>query len=174
MIKLNVAQFTVTRQCRWQDGKSIVEVSQGGLDFTNPDALCKKYPGEFDTFSGKVAAVEAAIAIAKRWKADQPNEEICIATGCTHGMTMAFDEQPISDEVFAALLEDAKQFDEELPKCERCGEILSGQTYGNEFTIMMDNEYPFCSENCANVAWEDEMKLMAEEDEAEEDEEEDE
>ena len=35
--------FTVTRQRQFPDGENVVEVSAGGLDYTNPDALGAKY-----------------------------------------------------------------------------------------------------------------------------------
>jgi len=42
--------WTVTRQRQWPDGVDIVEVSAGGIDYTNPDALCAKYDGSSGSF----------------------------------------------------------------------------------------------------------------------------
>ena len=42
--------YVVTRQIQWPEGKHVVEISAGGFDYTNPDALVAKYPGEFGEF----------------------------------------------------------------------------------------------------------------------------
>ena len=42
--------YTVTRQCQWPDGDNVVEVSVGGIDYCNPDALSPKYAGEFEEY----------------------------------------------------------------------------------------------------------------------------
>ena len=144
--------FTVTRQHRWSDGLKIVEVSQGGIDYTNPDALCKKWQGEFDEYIGLTDAVIAAIGIAKAWQ-ETTTDQIFIGVGCTNGMTMEFDALSLNDETFDMLLEKAAKFDERLPRCESCGDILTGETYG---TLM--HGYCFCSQNCAENACREEVE----------------
>ncbi len=62
--------YTITRQIQWPDGTSIVEISEGELDYTNPDALVEKYPGEFETFDNPIEAVNTAIEICKSWRND--------------------------------------------------------------------------------------------------------
>lgn len=142
--------FTVTRQHRWSDGLKIVEVSQGGSDYANPDALCKKWQGEFDEYTGMTPAVEAAIGIAKAWQ-ETTTDQIFIGVGCTHGMTMDFDALTLNDKTFDMLLNNAAKFDESLPKCEHCGDMLTGDNYGHEFS----EGYCFCSERCAENAYHD-------------------
>jgi hypothetical protein len=147
--------WTVTRQHQWPDGNFVVEVSAGGIDYCNPDALGKKYPGEFEEFVSKVAAVEAAITIAKAWQKDNPpcpeladpDKRIQIATGGTGGMTMPFSGEELTEETFAALRKEAAESDEKLPKCGHCGEILS-EKWHNDF----DGDFVYCSENCASLA----------------------
>lgn len=146
MQKQNKYEFTVTRQHRWDDGKFIVEITQGDHDWSNPGALSAKYNNEFETFTGMKPAAEAAIEIAKKWKADEA-EEIYIAWGNTHGFTMCLDDHETTEEVFTNLLKEAEEFDSKLSKCEECGDILTKDKYGNNFTDY--NEYPFCSERCA-------------------------
>lgn len=146
-------QFTVTRQQQWPDGNNVVEVSAGGIDYCNPDALSKKYTGEFETFTGKVPAVKAAIAIAKAWQRDCPDKVIEIATGSTGGMTMPFSGEPLTDEVFADLLADAEKHDEKIPKCAHCGDPLI-ERWGPHW--MHADERECCSENCANNHYTDE------------------
>ena len=48
--------YTVTRQHQWPDGANLVEISSGRLDYTNPDALCAKYAGEFEEYAAKQIA----------------------------------------------------------------------------------------------------------------------
>lgn len=142
---MEICEFTVTRQSRWDDGVQIVEINQGSLDYANPDMLCSKYPDEGQTFTGMVPAVEAAISIAKAWQKDEPNEEIFIASGFTHGATVSFEEEPADEETFKQFLKDAREFDEKLPCCAHCGELLGKKRYGcPEF-----GEYDCCSEYCA-------------------------
>ena len=61
---------TVTRQVNTFEGTKVVEISQGGIDYCNPGALSKRYPGEFEEFANPVEAVEAAILIAQQWQKD--------------------------------------------------------------------------------------------------------
>ena len=151
---MNRSKFTVTRQHRYHDGYKIVEVSQGGIDYANPDALVKKWQGEFEEFTGMTAAVEAAIGIAKAWQ-ETTTDQIFIGVGCTHGMTMEFDPLTLNDKTFDALIAKAEKFDENLPKCEHCGDILAGETYGHEFS----DGHPFCSERCVETSYYDLAQL---------------
>jgi hypothetical protein len=82
--------YTVTRQVQWPDGNAVVEISSGGLDYANPDALSAKYPGEFETYDDPVDAVEAAIEICRAWRKDGKKSAM-VGYGATGGMTMPFD-----------------------------------------------------------------------------------
>jgi hypothetical protein len=164
------ATYTVTRQSQWSnDGEYVVEISMGGIDYTNPDALVAKYPGEFETFTtGLLPAVEAAIEIAEAWKADEAKRKeprkIFIGVGATGGYTMPFDGVSACKTNYKRLLREAKKHDAQLPRCPVCGEILSdkpGERYGNEFTIneeVGDDRYPFDREYCAEKDLADRMK----------------
>jgi hypothetical protein len=55
--------YTVSRQCQWPDGNNIVEVSVGGIDYTNPDAYSPVYSGELEEFGLAVEAVKVALEI---------------------------------------------------------------------------------------------------------------
>jgi hypothetical protein len=119
------AQYTVTRQSQWSNnGEYVVEISAGGIDYTNPDALAERYPGEFETFVGLTPAVEAAIEIAEAWKKDT-TRKIFIGIGSTGGYTMPFDGLSACKTNYKKLLREARKHDETLPKCARCSEILS-------------------------------------------------
>jgi len=82
--------YTVTRQRQWPEGTPVVEISRGGLDYTNPDALSPKYPGEFRTYDDPRDAVEVAIAICRAWRKDGQRDAM-VGVGATLGMTMPFD-----------------------------------------------------------------------------------
>ena len=135
--------YTVTRQRQWPEGTAVVEVSAGGLDYSNPDALSPKYPGEFETCDDPREAVETAIAICERWRQDgAPDAQV--GYGATGGMTMPFD--PCSYEEARAW---AQKTAERLPKCGRCGDLLPQRPY-----IHLDlPDEEFCSEYCTEVAY---------------------
>lgn len=137
--------YTVTRQIQWPEGRRVVEVSQGGLDCTNPDALSPKYPGEFREYDDPREAVEAAIAICEAWRRDgAPDAEV--GFGATGGMTMPFD--PTSYQEARAW---ASRVAEQLPRCDRCGRLLPARPY--HYQGIDDEQY--CSEWCAEFANED-------------------
>lgn len=152
--------FFVSRQCYWgvdPSEQNVVEVAQGGLDYANADMLCVAYPklDEGETFKGMTPAVEAAIKIAEAWKKDKPELEIHVAAGSTMGFTMPFVGGDHPDDT-QKLLEEAKEFDEKLPKCPVCGEI-------DELTWSLVDDAigeKFCSEECC---WKAEYANAAEE-----------
>ena len=137
--------YTVTRQIQWPEGAPMVEVSVGGLDYTNPDALSPKYPGEFETFDDPEEAAQAALNILALWHADgQPEAQM--AYGATGGMTMPFD--PCTEE---ELREWARKTKERLTKCARCSAVLGKTRYRH---LHLPDDL-FCSEYCAEEAHRD-------------------
>lgn len=152
-------KFYVSRQqpyyASMEAGEAVwqVEIAQGGLDYSGADALTCKYPklGEGKEFIGMVAAVEAAIAIAKQWSKDS-KKNILIACGNTQGI---FTELPGDGE----LMVKARQFDEQLPRCAECGDILVEEYYFHDF----DPDIKFCREYCGEEYWSKYQKEMAEE-----------
>lgn len=137
--------YTVTRQRQWPEGTPVVEVSAGGLDYTNPDALVEKYPGEFETFDDPREAVDAAIAICLSWREDG-EPEAQVGHGATLGMTMPFDTC-----TFREARAWAQKRYETLPKCARCGEVLPEKHY----TVPELDGERFCREYCAERAQEE-------------------
>lgn len=157
-----IHEFTVTRQRTWPDGIHQVEITQGNIDYTNPDALGKKYPGEFETFKGMTPAVETAIEIAKKWQQDSKTK-ILIAVGNTGGNTVGLDGVTQSKANLKALREKARQFDEKLPKCDHCGEVMDMSE--RWFNPDCEDMFSACSENCCGLLMEDYERQMAEMDE---------
>lgn len=131
--------YTVTRQRQYPDGTPAVEVSAGGLDYTNPDALARKYQGEFESFDDPREAVETAIAICRAWRADG-EKRARVAYGATGGMTMPFDTC-----TYPEARAWARKRYEALSKCAWCGGLLP-----DNFHIIpeLDDEQ-FCREYCA-------------------------
>ena len=146
--------YTVTRQCQWPDGDNVVEVSTGGIDYCNPDALCAKYAGEFEEYKDPREAVEVAINIVKAWRKDS-KEHISIGVGSTLGMTL-----PFSPDTFKGARAWAKMRWESLPKCAGCGEPFSDKRhiwYANNWDGL-----EYCGEQCATRAAEWEAQQDAE------------
>jgi len=141
----------VSRQCYWgvdPDEAHVVEIAAGGLDYANPDMLVEKYAGEGQEYEDPREAVEAAIEIAKLWKSDNPKLNIGIAHGFTGGCTMPFEASEIKD-----LRKWAQEAYNNLPKCDRCGEILKkNSTY---FLVDDPDAGSFCSESCAEGSQEE-------------------
>ena len=137
--------YTVTRQSQWPSGDQVVEVSAGGLDYSNPDMLVPKWGrlGEGDTFVSPVLAVEAAVEICRAWRKDgAPRARI--GHGATGGMTMPFDSCTFEEARAWAAKREAS-----LPRCDRCGEILPE----NHFTVPDLDDERFCREYCAEEAY---------------------
>ena len=112
---------------------------RSGLDYCNPDALCKKYEGEFETFTDPREAVRTAIAICKAWRRDG-KRSARVAVGATSGYTMPFEPT-----TFNQVLAWADGEYNQLPKCAQCGELMGKERYGNHEL----GEFECCSENCA-------------------------
>ena len=136
--------YTVTRQLQWPEGRRVVEVSSGGRDYTNPDALAARYRGEFEEFLDPVEAVETAIEICRAWCRDT-RKRCGVAVGATGGMTMPFEPR-----TFAVLRAWAKKRRAQLPRCDRCGELLPERPY----CLFDFDDLKFCREYCAEAYYE--------------------
>lgn len=137
--------YAVTRQRYWPEGRPVVEIAYGGLDYCNPDALVTAYPGEFEEYTDPREAVKVGIAILKRWQKDGA-KDATIAVGATLGFTMPFDSDTPENAVAWA-----EKAWESLPKCDRCGEVLPEKYYSNADSEWSDDK--FCSEYCAEEAY---------------------
>jgi len=156
--------WTVTRQRQWPDGDTVVEISEGGIDYVNPDALAAKYPGEMDEYADPREAAEAAIRIAEAWKSDSPGEDIQIAHGATGGFTMPFSGGSIDEKAKSELREWAGEQWESVDKCDQCGEAVAGRPVT---LVDYGDDWKFCGENCAERWWEQQQEPEEEEDEDE-------
>lgn len=161
----NRAKFMVTRQSYWPNGNKVVEVAQGGRDYSNPDMLSPRYDREGEEYDGVVATVEVAFKIAKWWASSDPELEITVGVGCTWGDTVPFEDgYELDDDSIADAMKRAEEFDAKLPRCSRCGEIIGGEPW-KFVDCYTDDE--FCSEDCVERAWYDLMEEFEDGDEDE-------
>lgn len=138
--------YTVTRQLQWPEGLPVVEISEGCLDYCNPDALVAKYPNEFKEFEDPREATEAAITILKAWREDG-TRTAKIAVGATSGYTMPFEPSTIP-----RVRKWAKETYEQKEKCPMCGGLMPEKN--ERYTYEPFCEEEVCSEACAEKALE--------------------
>ena len=84
-------KYFISRQ-HYCTGVQMVEIAEGGMDYSNPDMLVEKYPGEGTEYDNPAIAVEKAIEIHKAWLKDQPDEDIQIGQVSTGGWTCEAEE----------------------------------------------------------------------------------
>ncbi|KYC44292.1 MAG: hypothetical protein AMQ74_01991 [Candidatus Methanofastidiosum methylothiophilum] len=158
--------YMVTRQLNYFEGP-IVEVTRGGLDGVNPDALVEKYKGEFEQFSDPREAVKVALSIREQWSKDiegLPNEEYAVASirdkvirdiaiGCGNTCGGDCPLEAISPEEAEAWA--VKEYNA-LKKCARCNDIVK-TPYTHEYS-----EEEFCSEYCTEEDLNDIMEGLNE------------
>jgi hypothetical protein len=154
--------YYVCRQWYYYSGERMVELTEGGLDFSGPDQLVAQYPelGECRAFERPQEAALAAIKVMKAWQKDAPNEEIHVTVRSQLAGYSGMEGEPWTIRDIRLWAQEAWEAWEKLPKCVRCGEVVSeDDAYGNCRTVFNDNMYPFCSEYCAE---EDYYELMEE------------
>jgi hypothetical protein len=150
--------YYVSRQHYYYSGENVVEIEPGGLDYSGPDMLTTKYPGEGVEFDDPRDAVEAAIRIRDSWRADA-GETVHISYGqTTGGMGMEHESDDTDND--EAARDWARRRWDEVPKCDRCGEALPTRRDGKPiFYYNLDlgeDSGRFCSEVCCGIAHEEE------------------
>lgn len=142
--------YVVTRQLQWPEGDPVVEVSEGGIDYINPDALVPIYDGEFKEYSNPVEAVETAIDICKEWRKDGWSDAQ-IGIRVTRDFTMPFEACPFD---YARAWSEKTL--EALEKCAACNEIIEGAKEWYEAGVYTENNFfsyndglKYCSSCCA-------------------------
>lgn len=141
--------YWVSRQRYWYQGESAVELAVGGLDYSGCDALytedkeMKRLEGGYED---PREAARAALELQKLWQG-KTEEKIGLSYG--YNLDMIEGEVDKEEEAANILLQWAKAEYERLPKCDRCGEIVV-----ESYTIY-EMEEEFCSERCAEFAWEE-------------------
>ena len=138
---MNYNLFVVTRQCYYYSSENIVEIAQGGRDYSGSDALSGKYPGEFEEFIDLREAVEVAIDICRKWRKDG-KKTAKVALGFNHGMCMEFEPTTFKD-----IIKTAKKWHDKQEKCPCCGEVIDPD---NHYTLSYEYDMgdKYCSEYC--------------------------
>ena len=174
--------YYVSRQKYYYSGQSVIEIASGGIDSSGCDMLSTAKDSPMRRFEGDYAnpieAVDAAIGLQKLWhgcdidslKWGDSVKWLCY--GCNldiiegsgdipeDGLNDGGEEYTLQ-ELIIMNRKDAKEWAqkefEQLPKCARCGDIMSGETW--QLPDVYEEE-EFCSENCANNAYYDyEMEM---------------
>lgn len=129
-----------------------------------------------DEFASMVKAVEEAISWATHLRqknnlpvdTDEVAIEVCYSIivspgGLYPGGIIGHDPYDLSDQSLAELRQWAAEWDERLPKCDHCGEIVGCESYINPESEWTG--FKFCSESCADHDyWEQRMHEEDEED----------
>lgn len=138
--------FVVTRQLQWPEGKKVVELSYGSIDYVNPDALSPMFEGEMEEINDPRDAAKIAISVYNKWKKNEPNSKIYIGIGDTGGYTAPFealnnikDIEKIAEDIY-----------KKMPKCAKCRELLPDKNKRWHLTISNEE---FCSQQCADDAY---------------------
>ena len=132
-----------------------MEVTAGDGDYTGPDALVAKYRGEGVTYQGQVLALEAALDIARQWQRDAHAASIYVEVGDNGGGQADLSGGVLSSDLAGtnSLAEEGEAFDATLEKCESCSGILPRKR--DRFKNDNVEEYVYCSERCAEIAYEE-------------------
>jgi len=98
-------KYVITRQLQWPTGELVVEVSTGGMDYTNPDALAPMYPNEMVELTFKEVE-QSAINIVEKWQTDINSgktrfngKTVKLGFGSTLGFTMPFQGEEFDKEI---------------------------------------------------------------------------
>lgn len=154
-------KFYVSRQSYYHSGKNAVEVAVGGINYSGPDMLVasKEYMrlGCDKEYTDPVEAVEVAIAVLKKWRETGVKPRPILVFGANLDMIEGSDSGISMREAMRR----AKKLREQLPKCDECGELMPEHDY---YTVpeFWGDDMKFCSENCADLAYEAEMRYLSE------------
>lgn len=153
-------KWYVSRQSYYYSGENVVEIAEGGLDYSGSDMLVAQYRklGEGDTFNDPREAVTAAIAICRQWRKDcaKGDKWPYVAHGHTLGMGLE-----LESDTFEGAVEWANRRYESLEKCAQCGEVLPEHYYYNP-NIGDEKEFRYCREYCVEQAMAEDYELNAE------------
>lgn len=148
--------WTISRQIQWPSGERVVEISRGGPDYTNPDALTAQYEGEFETLRDPREAADTALRIARAWARAQ-RETVGIGCGSTMGWTLPFDPIVMVDprghvQGLRDLHNWAEGAWERAPKCDECSDALPDDAR-RIFLLDLADDERYCSDSCADTAY---------------------
>ena len=154
--------YYVCRQWYYYTNEMMVEITEGGLDYSGPDQLVEQYPGEGETYDKPQSAALAALKIQKLWQDHVTDREIFVCVRSETAGYLGLEGDPMTPGEVARWAREAWQA---LPRCAHCNGVMPStrERWGNDFTIFEENEYPFCSEYCADEDYYFLMEDMEEE-----------
>jgi len=156
--------YYVSRQHYYYSGALAVEIAAGGIDYAGCDMLVSMSRLE-TSYDDPREAVKAAIEIQSLWQGKE-HDRVWIAYG--HNLDMIEGSQTLADEGYSdggcaysdaelvlinrqeALAWAEKEY-AELPKCDRCGDLLIETWHICDDPDIGD----FCSEYCADKTYAD-------------------
>ena len=155
--------YYVCCQHYYYSGDYAVEITEGGLDYAGPDHLVEQYPelGEGEAFQNPQDAALAAFKILRAWRKDEPEKHVILTVRTQLAGYWGMEGEPWET---GDVKRWAREAWEALPKCPRCGEPKPEEGWGNCFTVF-DDEYPYCSEYCADEHYHEMMQELEEEEE---------
>lgn len=128
--------YYVSRQVSWPDGIRYVEIETGGLDMASPGQV-----GAGEEFDDPREAAEEAIRQREAWS-NLIHERVPVAIGTTMGDLAVHSPDHMTEEEIRGW---AAEIFEKLPKCDRCGELIT-----ERYRLVDDPGLgDFCSEYCA-------------------------
>jgi hypothetical protein len=137
-------KFYVSRQCYFYSGLRCIEIAKGGRDCAGADMLTRRYRGEAIEYDDPREAASMANAIKLCWDHDEPGYDHGIVFSFAGALGIEAEPQPYNE--VEAL---AKAEYEKLPKCDNCGELLTGWP----IILWADPDFgTFCDEGCLETA----------------------
>ncbi len=152
-------KYFVSRQSYWgEEEPLVVEIAQGGCDFAGSDMLADgpefRKLGSCEEYTDPREALAAAFRIKEAWEhmlyLDGDHDPVRIETGFTAGFTMPFTSYPSDDD----LRKWAQEEWDKLPKCDWCGEAITGDAW----MLWEYVDSKFCSQYCADEFWADQQE----------------
>ena len=135
--------YYVSRQNYYYSGQLAVEIAAGGIEYSGCDMLAGDWDGEGHYDDPRQAAT-AALELLADWRKRQPEADIRLAFG--HNLDLIEGSADATDDGQELLAWAQEEYDQ-IPKCDRCGGIITGPDW---YLIDFSDEARYCSEACAD------------------------
>lgn len=151
-------QVWIVNRQHYYAGTNAVEIAYGGWDYCGSDMLKTAFSQEGE-YQDPIEAVKAARQVKEQWEKSL-GEPVLIAAGCTGGFLTELEAQ----EDGPWLDEWAQHAARNLKRCDRCGSVLGKPADRWLMPGSTDaDEGLFCSQNCAELTYEDLVRTEEEE-----------
>lgn len=141
-----MSKFIVTRQSYWHEGGALgVEIALGDGETWNPGALASRYDDDFFESDDPREVVKAAIRLRTYWRADLTTDEPIAFTFSFNDLCYPGLEE--GDTIYDLTRWASEKYNE-MPKCDHCGSLITGDPW----QLIYDHGDPdapkFCREYC--------------------------